>query len=272
MRRLSKAIDAAISRARRLTRARGSPELVEVHASAIRSSAITVTRSPLPTEAAVRSASIPNAVTFTHRVMPSPPGTREGRSRASRSSTPVVPSRVVKVRGSSPRRPVTVTVIGFMGFLPGAVTGRAGRPGGGPGLRGPSRRSDVRAARKGNGNRPAGLAKMFPSGPKKEERRRSRHHGRPRPGKDLWPCPRRAQREAGCGPDDAAQADQSREGRSRSPDTTLTSPAPATLNGVPRPDQHPCLIEQGLVGAAHLARRQQAGEPASSLDNDHYGE
>ena len=42
---------------------------------------------------------------------------RPGRSMARRSSTPAVPSWVVKLRGSSPRRPVTVTVMGFTGFL-----------------------------------------------------------------------------------------------------------------------------------------------------------
>ena len=53
MRRVSKAIEAAISRARRVTRARGSPLVFAAHASAIRSSATTVTRSPLPTDVAV---------------------------------------------------------------------------------------------------------------------------------------------------------------------------------------------------------------------------
>ena len=45
----------------------------------MRSSARTVTRSPLPTDSAVRSASRPNAVTFTQRVTPSPPGTAGGK-------------------------------------------------------------------------------------------------------------------------------------------------------------------------------------------------
>jgi GNAT acetyltransferase len=44
----SNAIDAAISRARSATRARGSPDPAAAHASAVRSSASTVTRSPLP--------------------------------------------------------------------------------------------------------------------------------------------------------------------------------------------------------------------------------
>jgi integrase len=100
VRRVSNAIDAAISRARRVTRARGSPVPVAAHASAIRSSATTVTRSPLRTDSPVRVASSPNAVTLIHRVMPSP-APRAGMSRARRSSTPSVPSRVVKVCASS---------------------------------------------------------------------------------------------------------------------------------------------------------------------------
>ena len=52
-------------------------------------------------------------MTLTQRVTLSAPGMREGTSRARRSSTPVVPLWVVKVRGSSPRRPVMVMLIGF---------------------------------------------------------------------------------------------------------------------------------------------------------------
>ena len=148
-----------------------------------------MTRSPLPTEAAVRSASSPKAVTFTHRVMPSPPGMREGRSRARRSSTPCVPSRVVKVRGSSPRRPVTVTLIGFMGFLPGAVTGRAGRPGGGPGLWGPSRRSDARAAQ-GRDRPPGSPARqdVLPAAQEEGAPAQPAPESAAASAKDLWPA------------------------------------------------------------------------------------
>ena len=62
----------------KVTRARGSPLLVAFQASAIRSSATTVTRSPLPTDAAVRSARGPKAITLTQRVTLSAPGVQEG--------------------------------------------------------------------------------------------------------------------------------------------------------------------------------------------------
>src|ERR1017187_3171393 len=161
--RVSKAIEAAISTARRVTRPRGSPLDVAAQASAVKSSARTVTRSPFRTEAAVREARSPNAVTLTQRVMLSPEP-RAGMSRARRSSTPSVPSRVVKLRGSSPRRPVTVTLIGFMGFL--LVRG----PGGSAalvaawGLGGPSRRSGGSAVQEGPAHRPAGRPRCFPAG------------------------------------------------------------------------------------------------------------
>src|ERR1019366_492919 len=67
--RVSKAIEAAISTARRGPRPRGSPLAVAGQASAVKSSARTVTRSPFRTEAAVREARSPNAVTLTQRVM-----------------------------------------------------------------------------------------------------------------------------------------------------------------------------------------------------------
>src|ERR1017187_2335546 len=146
--RVSKAIEAAISTARRVTRPRGSPLDVVAHASAVKSSARTVTRSPLRTEAAVREARRPNAVTFTQRVMLSPEP-RAGMSRARRSSTPSVPSRVVKLRGSSPRRPVTVTVIGFMGFLLVRCPEGTAALVAAWGLGGPSRRSGGSAVQEG---------------------------------------------------------------------------------------------------------------------------
>ncbi len=102
------------SRARRVTRARGTPVPFAVHVSAIMSSAMTVTRSPLRTDSAVLVASTPYAVTLTHRVTLSPLP-RAGISTAMRSSTPSEPSRVRNVRGSSPSRPVMLIWIGFTG-------------------------------------------------------------------------------------------------------------------------------------------------------------
>jgi len=66
-----------------------------------------------------------------------------------RSSAPSEPSRVRKVRGSSPSRPVMVIWIGFTDVLLVLVTGRGGRLGGGLGLWCPSRRSGARDAEEG---------------------------------------------------------------------------------------------------------------------------
>ncbi len=103
LRRLSNAIEAAISFARKVIRPRGSPLAEATHASAVMSSATTVTRSPLLTDATVRVARSPNATTFTQRVMLSP-APRAGISMASRNSTPSVPLRVVNGWGSSPHQ------------------------------------------------------------------------------------------------------------------------------------------------------------------------
>ena len=137
----------------------------------MKSSARTVTRSPLCTDSAVREASRPKAVTLTQRVMLSPPGVREGRSRASRSSTPGVPSRVVNGRGSSPRRPVTVMADRVHGYSPWwACPGEAGRPGGGPGTAGPfpAVRCQRREGAGPSAGRPGG-ARCFPSGHQRKD-------------------------------------------------------------------------------------------------------
>ena len=70
---------------------------------------------------------------------------RPGTSTARRSSAPAVPSRVVKVRGSSPRRPVTVMAMGFMAS-PWCGPGEPAALVAARGLRCPSRRSGARDA------------------------------------------------------------------------------------------------------------------------------
>ena len=102
-----------MSRARRVTRARGSLLSLAAQASAVRSSAMTVTRSPLPTDSAVRLARTPKAVTLTQRVMlspePLPRGTSMARRSLGQSRHVLARNRAAKIRstGSAASRRAT---------------------------------------------------------------------------------------------------------------------------------------------------------------------
>jgi len=134
------------------------------------------------------------------RVTPSPLP-RAGRSAAIRSSTPRVPSRVVKTRGSSPSRPVTVTVIGFMVSLQGC----GGR--GGPAALvaawdwGSFPAGQSSALRRPGPARPAGAGgqDLFPAGKGKGAPAKPAPGRCPRRVEKISARPQRAQREAGCG-------------------------------------------------------------------------
>ena len=102
-----------MSCALKVTRARGSPLLVAFPGlghQVIRDDGDPVALADRRSRALREG---PKAITLTQRVTLSAPGSGRDLEGASRSSTPVVPVWVVKVRGSSPRRPVMVMLIGF---------------------------------------------------------------------------------------------------------------------------------------------------------------
>lgn len=106
------------------------------------------------------------------------------------------------------------------------MTGRAGRPGGGPGLRGPSRRSGTSADPAGarHTGRPGG-PRCFPAASRRRECRRSRLHQRPRSGKDLWAAQGERSERPAAGPDRlTAQTDQAGNGTNRRTGATTAVP------------------------------------------------
>ena len=217
---------------------------------------MTVTRSPLRTDSAVRLASSPYALTLTQRVMFSPP-VRDGRSMARRSSTPAVPSWVVKLRGSSPSQPVTVTVMGFT-VPPGGCREdrpRWWRPGDCGALPG----GQVAATRVKGARTPGGPGwpRCFPAGgPGRQRRRAGPPVVRPRLGKDLWP-PRGERSESPvAGTEPAAQAD--RAGMREQPQSRRTTQWPAQARGTRRRVPEPSALSGR---AAHGAVAQRPALP-----------
>ena len=164
----------------------GLPLSVLGQASAIRSSARTVTRSPLRTDSAVRLASTPKAVTLTQRVMLSPvaAGHFEGQAEldaggafAGGEGAGVIAEAAGDGDGD-----------GVHGFSLVCGPGEPAALVAARGLRCPSRRSGARdtdaGARTPGG---PGKAKMFPSGKERTAPAEPVPEGVAAAGKDLWP-------------------------------------------------------------------------------------